>query len=187
MLNRCAWSFEHPEPGRDLLIAADGTVRLRSIDLVEDMACATAGPLGRPRRLSPGAAAQPRPAEPRRSRPISPATSRPIDTRLPSRPAAPGSSSRSGRRCAASPAAPRVLCRIARRIGPARGDARVCLANNANPIRSSSPATASIGADGSMTGFGGGIGRNRCCRHEGAGSPPACAGPSDAGIASHCP
>ena len=61
---------------------------------------------------------------------------------------------------------------IARRIGQPGAMRAVGLANNANPIPIVVPCHRVIGADGSMTGFGGGIARKRwLLDHEGAGSP----------------
>ncbi|MGK9171220.1 methylated-DNA--[protein]-cysteine S-methyltransferase [Inquilinus limosus] len=61
---------------------------------------------------------------------------------------------------------------IARRIGQPKAVRAVGLANNANPIPIVVPCHRVIGADGSLTGYGGGLDRKRwLLQHEGAGSP----------------
>lgn len=58
---------------------------------------------------------------------------------------------------------------LARRIGKPRASRAVGLANGANPIPLAVPCHRIIGADGSLTGFGGGVDRKLwLLRHEGA-------------------
>jgi len=58
---------------------------------------------------------------------------------------------------------------LARRIGSPRAVRAVGLANGANPIGLIAPCHRVIGADGSLTGYGGGLHRKRwLLRHEGA-------------------
>lgn len=58
---------------------------------------------------------------------------------------------------------------LARRIGSPNGMRAVGLANGKNPIAIAVPCHRVIGADGSMTGYGGGIARKEwLLRHEGA-------------------
>jgi methylated-DNA-[protein]-cysteine S-methyltransferase len=57
---------------------------------------------------------------------------------------------------------------LARRIGNPRGQRAVGLANNRNPVSIIVPCHRVIGADGSMTGYGGGLERKRwLLAHEG--------------------
>ena len=50
---------------------------------------------------------------------------------------------------------------IARRVGKPRAARAVGMANNANPIAVVVPCHRVVGADGSLTGYGGGLGRKR--------------------------
>lgn len=58
---------------------------------------------------------------------------------------------------------------VAKRIGTPSGMRAVGLANGKNPVAVIVPCHRVIGADGSMTGYGGGLGRKEwLLRHEGA-------------------
>jgi methylated-DNA-[protein]-cysteine S-methyltransferase len=71
--------------------------------------------------------------------------------------------------CDIRPGATRSYSQIAHTIGAPRAVRAVGLANGRNPIAIAVPCHRVIGADGSLTGYGGGIERKRwLLRHEGA-------------------
>ena len=90
-------------------------------------------------------------------------------TICPSMPAARRSSGSAGRRCGPSqPAPPGAIASWRREIGRPAAVRAVGLANGANPVGIVVPCHRVIGADGSLTGYGGGLERKRwLLEHEG--------------------
>ena len=96
-------------------------------------------------------------------------------TRSNGAPPARHSSARSGRRCATIPAGETTSYgALAAELGRPTAVRAVGRANGANPISVVVPCHRVIGADGSLTGYGGGLERKRwLLQHEGVAIKPA--------------